>query len=151
MFAKATVLRPAHSSAVLTAAGGPAVEQSAKVADLVRREGVSLAALLASAGLEPGDDTEALVTVEVELKYAGYFERERRAADRLRRMGEFPLPTDLPYPELQTLSFEARQKLAGVRPSTLAQASRIPGVSPSDLQNLVLEVERRRRRSSAGV
>ncbi|HVE78071.1 MAG TPA: hypothetical protein VNA89_04370, partial [Gemmatimonadaceae bacterium] len=55
-----------------------------------------------------------------------------------------PLAPDLPYESLRSLSFEARQKLAALRPRTLAQASRIPGVSPSDLQNLFLELERRR-------
>ena len=63
----------------------------------------------------------------------------------MRRMGDFALELDLAYAEMQSLSFEARQKLAAIRPLTLAQASRIPGVSPSDLQNLVLEVGRRRR------
>ncbi len=60
-------------------------------------------------------------------------------------MASFRLPVDLPYLELRSLSTEARQKLAAVQPESLAQAGRIPGVSPSDLQNLVLEVVRRRR------
>ena len=58
------------------------------------------------------------------------------------------LSEDLPYLEFLTLSHEAREKLAGVRPATLAQAARIPGVSPADLQNLILEV--RRLKSSQG-
>jgi tRNA uridine 5-carboxymethylaminomethyl modification enzyme len=63
----------------------------------------------------------------------------------MRRMGDFALGPDLEYGEMRSLSFEARQKLTSSRPLSLAQASRIPGVSPSDLQNLVIEVERRRR------
>ena len=62
----------------------------------------------------------------------------------MRRMGEFILAADLPYADMRSLSSEARQKLAALRPRTLSQASRVPGVSPSDLQNLVIEVERRR-------
>jgi tRNA uridine 5-carboxymethylaminomethyl modification enzyme len=81
----------------------------------------------------------------LELKYDGYFERERSQADKIRRMGEFALDDVLPYAEMRSLSTEARQKLAAIRPRTLAQASRIPGVSASDLQNLVIEVERHRR------
>jgi tRNA uridine 5-carboxymethylaminomethyl modification enzyme len=88
---------------------------------------------------------EALVTAELELKYAGYYLRERQAADRLRRMGDFVLPSDLPYGEMRSLTIEARQKMAAQRPMTLAQAARIPGVTPADLQNLVIEVERLRR------
>jgi tRNA uridine 5-carboxymethylaminomethyl modification enzyme len=89
---------------------------------------------------------EAVVTAELELKYAGYFSRERDQAAKLRRMGQFALAGDVPYAEMQSLSFESRQKLAAIRPATLAQAARIPGVSPTDLQNLVLEIEKRRRR-----
>jgi tRNA uridine 5-carboxymethylaminomethyl modification enzyme len=67
----------------------------------------------------------------------------------MKRMGDFALDDALPYEDFQSLSFEARQKLAALRPRTLAQASRIPGVSPSDLQNLVIEVERWNRRKVA--
>ena len=72
--------------------------------------------------------------------------RERDQAAKLRRMGAFALSPDLPYGEMRSLSFESRQKLAAIRPSTLAQAARVPGVSPTDLQNLVLEIEKRNRR-----
>ena len=62
-------------------------------------------------------------------------------------MGAFTLRPDLPYHEMRSLSYESRQKLVAIRPATLAQAARIPGVSPTDLQNLVLEIEKRNRRS----
>ena len=64
-------------------------------------------------------------------------------------MGDFSLDSDLDYEEMRSLSFEARQKLSRLKPTSLAQASRIPGVSPSDLQNLVIEIERRRRLATA--
>jgi tRNA uridine 5-carboxymethylaminomethyl modification enzyme len=102
-----------------------------------------LFALADIAGALPPDP---VITVELELKYEGYFERERLQAAKLRTMGEFALPNDLSYEEMRSLSFEARQKLAVIRPLNLAQASRIPGVSPSDVQNLVIEVERWRRK-----
>ena len=60
-------------------------------------------------------------------------------------MGDFELHETLDYSAMPSLSFEARQKLAAIRPRTLAQAGRVPGVSPSDLQNLMIEVERQRR------
>ncbi len=88
---------------------------------------------------------EALPAVETELKYAGYVARERERAERLREQAGFQLVEDLPYQEFATLSHEAREKLQRIRPVSLAQAGRIPGVSPSDLQNLVLEVRRWRR------
>jgi tRNA uridine 5-carboxymethylaminomethyl modification enzyme len=82
----------------------------------------------------------------MEIKYAGYFQRERAQAERLRQMTDFQLDAELPYERMESLSFEARQKLSFVRPRTLGQASAISGVSPSDLQNLIIEVERRRVR-----
>jgi tRNA uridine 5-carboxymethylaminomethyl modification enzyme len=94
-------------------------------------------------------EADALTTVELELKYAGYFERERVQADKLRRMSQLVLPDDLPYSDFLSLSTEARQKLSTRRPTTLAQAAGIPGVSPSDLQNLLIEIERRRRSPDA--
>jgi len=60
-------------------------------------------------------------------------------------LAAFALPADTPYPDLLSLSTEARQKLAQIKPTSLAQAARIPGVSPSDLHNLVFEVSKRRR------
>ena len=59
---------------------------------------------------------------------------------------DLALPLDLPYAELRSLSTEARQKLGAVRPTTLAQAASVPGVTASDLQNLLVEVEKRRKR-----
>jgi len=63
-------------------------------------------------------------------------------------MGQFSLDEDLPYAGMHSLSVEARQKLAALRPATLAQAARVPGVSPNDLQNLLIEIEKRRRVSA---
>jgi tRNA uridine 5-carboxymethylaminomethyl modification enzyme len=130
------------------AAGAP-LEHSVKLIDVARRQGVSLAQLLAATGVGADLDRESVITAELELKYAGYFERERMQADRMRRLGGFALATDLPYDDMRSMSVEAREKLARIRPATLAQASRIPGVSPSDLQNLVIEVEKRRRTTGA--
>jgi tRNA uridine 5-carboxymethylaminomethyl modification enzyme len=140
-----TSIRPEQADPLLEAAGGNPLPHAVKIAELVKRQGVTLTQLLSAASVGAELDGEALVTAELELKYAGYFERERVQADRLRRMGEFALPADLPYEAFRSISIEARQKLAALRPLSLAQASRIPGVSPTDLQNLMLEVERRQR------
>ncbi len=142
--ARSVTISPDAANGVLIEAGEPALPHGMKIAEVAKRPGVSLSALLAAAG-EPVEDLNAALTTELELKYAGYFERERMQADRLRKLRDFPLPADLPYPALRSLSTEARQKLGALRPATLAQASSVPGVSASDLQNLVLEVERWRR------
>jgi tRNA uridine 5-carboxymethylaminomethyl modification enzyme len=74
--------------------------------------------------------------------------RERAAADRMAHLDEFSLPVELEYRSLTSLSYEAREKLHVSRPASLGQARRIPGVSPSDLQNLVLEVLKRRKQDT---
>ena len=89
-------------------------------------------------------DAEAIEWADIELKYAGYLNRERAAALRLAQMDGFELPAELEYRSLATLSIEAREKLSAARPRSLGQAGRIPGVSPSDLQSLVMEVLKRR-------
>jgi tRNA uridine 5-carboxymethylaminomethyl modification enzyme len=142
--AQATTITPAQAAGVLVPAGASLAEPE-RVAVVARRPGVSLRALFEAAGIDVGQSDNALAAVEIELKYSGYLAREREAASRLAELASFALPTDLPYLELQSLATEARQKLSGVRPATLAQAARVPGVSPSDLHNLVVEVIRWRR------
>ena len=146
--AASTSIRPSQAQPVLERTGSAPLAHSVKIAELARRQELSLAELFEAAELESPPTGEAVVTTELEIKYSSYFAREREAADRLRRMGDFALAPDLPYPEMRSLSTEARQKLGHRRPSSLALAARIPGVSPADLQNLVLEVERWRRRGT---
>jgi tRNA uridine 5-carboxymethylaminomethyl modification enzyme len=148
--AESTSIRPDAAAELLATAGSAPLVHAVRIAEVAKRQGVSLSALFDAAGVGQHIAPEALVTAELELKYAGYFVRERAQATRMQQMGDFSLDDALPYPEMQSLSFEARQKLAALRPRTLAQASRVPGVSPNDLQNLVLEVERRRRGVSRG-
>ena len=143
--AETTSIRPEEAAPILMQAGSTPLPHRIKIVEVARRQEASLRDLFEATGIGQDLSKEALVTADLEIKYAGYFERERAQADRMRRMGDFALTSDLEYQDMRSLSFEARQKLAKVRPQSLAQASRIPGVSPSDLQNLVIEVERRRR------
>ena len=147
--ARDTSVSPNQVNPLLEQRGSAPVHQSTRVAELAKRQGISLDELFAVAEVTAGFEREALITTELELKYAGYFLRERDQAAKLRRMGAFALAADLPYETMSSLSFESRQKLGVLRPGTLAQAARVPGVSPTDLQNLVLEVEKWRRRSAA--
>jgi tRNA uridine 5-carboxymethylaminomethyl modification enzyme len=143
--AEATSIGRDKAAPILAAAGSAPIAHAVKVVDLARRHDIQLSELLKATDTGDNLDAEALITADLEIKYAGYFERERAQADRMRRMGDFVLDSDLDYADMRSLSFEARQKLGNLRPHSLAQASRIPGVSPSDLQNLVIEIERRRR------
>ncbi len=143
--AESTSILPAQAAPVLERAGSAPLSQSVKIAEVAKRQQIALGDLFAAVGVGSELRPEAVVTAELELKYAGYFVRERDQAAKLKRMGQFALDADIPYEAMTSLSFESRQKLATIRPSTLAQAARIPGVSPTDLQNLVLEIEKRRR------
>ena len=114
---------------------------SRRVSELGKRPGSDLAALLWACGAEAENGSAEWAGIE--LRYSGYIEREREMVSRMAELEGFVLPADVPYREIQTLSFEAREKLHAIRPTTLGQAGRIPGVSPSDLQNLVLEILKR--------
>ena len=138
-----TWLDPIDARPALEASGSSAIAERTRVADLARRPGMVLVDLLGVAGVEVDADDAAWA--DIELKYEGYMRRERAAANRIRSMEDFILP-ELEYPALNSLSFEAREKLAIARPTTLGQASRIPGVSPSDIQSLVFESMKQRRR-----
>jgi tRNA uridine 5-carboxymethylaminomethyl modification enzyme len=138
-----TWMDPGQAGPILEGLGSRGISERTRVADLARRPGVSLADLLDCAGAPV--DPEDAAWADLELKYEGYMRRERAAATRLKSMDAFALP-ELEYASLTSLSFEAREKLDAARPATLGQASRIPGVSPSDLQSLVFEAMRSRPR-----
>ncbi len=81
---------------------------------------------------------EIIDSTEIDVKYSGYIARERMAADKLHRLDAIRIPADFRYNELQSLSTEARQKLTAIRPKTIGDASRIPGVSPNDISVLLV-------------
>jgi len=142
--ARATTITPEQAAGPLEESGTRLTE-SERIAVVAKRPGVSLGRLLVATGIADAS-ADAVLAAEVEIKYDGYLAREREAAARLAELASFVLPPDLPYLELRTLATEARQKLDRVRPTSLAQAARIPGVTPSDLHNLVLAATRWRRR-----
>ena len=149
--AESTSITPDEAAPVLRAAESAPLAHAVRIAEVARRQGVALSELFRVAGVGTALPAEAVISTELELKYAGYFGRERQQAEKLRRLGDFPLDASLPYGEMSSLSSEARQKLVARRPRTLAQASSMPGVSRADLQNLVIEIEKRRRTAAAGV
>ncbi len=144
--ARMTSISPTQASPILEAAGSNNLPHAQRIAEVARRQGVALSDLFGAVGMEDTWNAEVLTAVELELKYAGYFDRERNQAQQLRRLADFVLDNSLPYQQMTTLSIEARQKFSALRPLTIAQAARIPGISPADLQNLVIEATRHRQR-----
>jgi tRNA uridine 5-carboxymethylaminomethyl modification enzyme len=116
------------------------VQQAVRIAELIRRPGTELAPMMSACGFEAAPS--AIAWAETELKYEGYIVRERANIKKLEKLDTFRLPEELPYRTFQSISYEGREKLDRLRPPTLGLASRIPGISPSDLQGLVLEVLR---------
>lgn len=137
-----SVISPAMANPILAAAGESGIQGPTCLRDLCRRPGVTLASLLAAVGsdLQP----EHANWADVEIKYEGYLAKERAAAMRLADLENMDLPPGLEYHSILTLSWEAREKLGAVQPSTIGQAGRVPGVSPADLQNLAFAILRQR-------
>jgi tRNA uridine 5-carboxymethylaminomethyl modification enzyme len=142
--AEAGTVTPVEINEKLAELGSSPIEHPARISELARRPEVPLYALLCAAGVQaPKHATE---WANIEFKYQGYLSRERIAAARISEMDDLRIPEHVDYGALQGLSFEAREKLNAVRPTSLGQASRIPGITPNDLQGLVLAVVRRGRR-----
>ena len=121
------------------------LQQTCKLIDIVARPNVTIMGL-AEALPELREKIEALgarkeeivESTEINIKYKGYIEREKLAADKLRRLDNIRLPKDFDYNSVQSLSTEARQKLIRIQPNTIGEASRIPGVSPNDVSVLLV-------------
>ena len=86
----------------------------------------------------PSRNEETAEAAEIKMKYKGYIEREKMVADKMHRLEDIKIKGHFKYEELAQLSTEARQKLSAINPETLAQASRIPGVSPSDINVMLV-------------
>ena len=117
-------------------------EGSHNAYELLRRPGVKLSRLLDYIGIEY--DRNIADQVEIEVKYEGYIEKEKKEADRMLKMDSVRLPENIDYLNVDNLALEARQKLDKVRPSSLGQASRISGINPSDIQVLAIYLKQNR-------
>ena len=132
-------------NAYLNAMGYGDLQQTSKLIDIVARPNITIMGLaevvaeLKEKIEQLGSRSEEIVeSAEINIKYKGYIERERLAADKLQRLNNIHLPKDFDYNSVQSLSTEARQKLSRIKPSTIGEASRIPGVSPNDISVLLV-------------
>ena len=148
-YSEETALSPDLVNSTLVSLGTTPIATPLRVAEVARRPEVPLRELLALTSW--GKPAEFSEWADIELKYAGYLLRERANVQRLSLMEDFALPRDLPFGSFATISFEGREKLAASRPETLGRAGRIPGVSPCDLQSLVIEVIKWRRNRQVSV
>lgn len=132
----------------LNSLGLPPATQGRKIFDFVLRNGITLAGLI---GVLPklrkfvadnGITDEIIEEAEIEIKYSGYIEREKQVAEKLHRLEDIAIPDGFDYSSMQSLTIEARQKLMRIHPTTIGQASRIPGVSPADVNVLLVRFGR---------
>lgn len=146
-FARTQSVRPVEINPWLEERGESPLRQSAKLYDLLLRPNIdimSLAGAVESLARHIDENVaadrreEVVESAQIAIKYQGYIDRERGIADKLRRLEEVRLREDFDYDAIKSLSTEARQKLSRIRPVTIGQASRIPGVSPADVNILLL-------------
>ncbi|KFN52021.1 tRNA uridine 5-carboxymethylaminomethyl modification protein [Arenimonas malthae CC-JY-1] len=134
----------------LEAATGVALSRECTALDLMKRPELDYAALMALPALGPGvDDAAVAEQVEIGVKYSGYLERQREEIERQRRHEDTRIPDDFDYAGLPGLSAELQGKLARVRPETLGQAQRIPGMTPAAISLLLVQLARRKGRRVA--
>ena len=138
-------IRPDKINPQLEAAGLAPLRQGCKLVDLVLRPQLSILqlaqwvpALERQLARIPSRREELIECAEILIKYSGYIERERQQAEKLERLEHVVIPETLDYSSIQALSTEARQKLERIRPTTIGQASRIPGISPHDVSVLLV-------------
>ena len=125
---------------------GAAIRGSTTLAELLRRPGFHSQDLLRLGLADPALPREVHEGAEIDLKYSGYLARQQQQITQVQRQANRALPQEINYGAITTLSAEAREKLTLIRPPTLGQASRVPGVSPADITALLLWLELERRR-----
>ena len=142
---RTTSVKAKDINAYLNQMGYGDLQQTCKLIDIVARPNVTIMGLAeALPELKEKIETlrvrkeEIVESTEINIKYKGYIEREKLAADKLRRLDNIRLPKDFDYNSVQSLSTEARQKLIRIQPNTIGEASRIPGVSPNDVSVLLV-------------
>lgn len=139
-------LKPSLINEALESLGTTPLKQGVKLHDLILRPQLTIAMLAPHIDalarqierIEPDRREEIIEAAEIMLKYQGYIEREKMVADKIRRLEDLKIADRFNYSEIKALSTEARQKLEKIRPETVAQASRIPGISPNDINILLL-------------
>ncbi len=147
-FLRSTSVRIGEIDEYLISVGEEPLTQGRKLYDVVLRSGVTLAGLRKVVGkldsfiTKEALSNEVIDQTEIQIKYRGYIEREKFFAEKLHRLEDIRIPEGFDFDSMQSLTIEARQKLRRIRPTTIGQASRIPGVSPADINVLLIKFGR---------
>ncbi|WP_405330679.1 tRNA uridine-5-carboxymethylaminomethyl(34) synthesis enzyme MnmG [Leeuwenhoekiella sp. LLG6367-2.1] len=146
-FFNTTSISPEEANPVLEEKGTSAMKQSDKMVKIFSRPQIELSDMLDFADVKEyvqknNLDTEVLEQAEIRVKYAGYIAKEKANADKLQRLENIKIPDNFDYTKLKSLSYEAREKLSKIQPTTISQASRVSGVSPSDISVMLVYMGR---------
>lgn len=147
-FARGESVKAAEINGYLKTVGSDPLTQGRKLHDILMRNNVTFESLqkvlpkLKKFIESNGMDAEVVEEAEIQIKYKGYIEREKFIAEKLHRLENIAIPSDFDFHSLNSLTIEARQKLTRIRPATIGQASRIPGVSPADVNVLLVKFGR---------
>lgn len=146
-FFKETSLTAAEANPILVEKGSTPMTQSDKMFKVFSRPQVELEDIVRFEKVqeyinEHHLDKEEIEQAEIQLKYSGYIEKERSNAEKMIRLEDFKIPTNFDYETVKSMSIESKQKLSKIRPVTISQASRISGVSPSDISILLIHLGR---------
>ncbi|WGK95191.1 MULTISPECIES: tRNA uridine-5-carboxymethylaminomethyl(34) synthesis enzyme MnmG [Flavobacterium] len=146
-FFKETSVSVAETNPILESKASAPISQGDKMFKIFSRPQIDLDDILKFEKVityvkENNIDQEVLEQAEIQVKYSGYIEKERNNADKLTRLEEVKIPEDFDYHKIKSMSIEAKQKLSKIKPTTIAQASRISGVSPSDVSVLLIYMGR---------
>ena len=147
-FAREQSIKAAEINDYLKSVGQEPLNQGRKLYDILMRNNVTFESLqkvlpkLQRFIEKQGIDAEVIEEAEIQIKYKGYIEREKFIADKLHRLENIRIPDDFDFFSMNSLTIEARQKLNRIRPKTIGQASRIPGVSPADINVLLVKFGR---------
>lgn len=147
-FVRRTGVHPDEINGYLNSIGSEPLTQGRRLSELLMRNQVTFENLAANDKRladfigKRGLCVEEIEEAEIQIKYRGYIEREKFIAEKLHRLENIAIPEDFDYSAIQSLTIEARQKLACIRPQTIGQASRIPGVSPADVSVLLVKFGR---------
>ena len=145
---RTTLLRAQQVNPLLEAAGTTPVDGSVTAAELMKRPQITYRAILQLIGENPEVTPLIAGGVETEIKYEGYIRRQQAQINAVKKQENTPIPPDMDYAPLSGLRLEAREKLDKVRPQNLGQAARIPGVSPSDIAMLAMELSMQKKRKA---
>lgn len=141
---RTTVHPTPELNALLEKKGMPPLKEATKLSVLLARPHISYRDLAPFDPNRPSLPPQVVEEVEIEVKYRGYIERQKRQIEEFRRLEEKTIPEDFDFSQVKGLSREAQERMAEIRPRTLGQASRIPGVTPSDIMVLLVYLDRRR-------